>query len=67
VQRASFRFVRHNDANETVLRSPRDEADALADLAERSARLGTRVAPDGDEAVCELSAAIPRIQGGGNP
>lgn len=51
-QRVSFRFVRHNDANETVVHSPRDEAEALADLAARSARLGTRVTADGDEAVC---------------
>jgi len=52
VKRASFRFVRHNDANESVLRAPREEEAALADLAERSARLGTRVTADGDEAVC---------------
>jgi poly-gamma-glutamate capsule biosynthesis protein CapA/YwtB (metallophosphatase superfamily) len=51
-ERVSFRFVRHNDANETVVRSPRDEESALADLAARSARLGTRIAADGDEAVC---------------
>jgi poly-gamma-glutamate capsule biosynthesis protein CapA/YwtB (metallophosphatase superfamily) len=52
VERASFRFVRHNDANETVVHSPRDEESVLADLAERSARFGTCIAADGDEAVC---------------
>ena len=53
-ERVSFRFVRHNEANESVLRAPRDEAAALADLAERSARFGTRVKADGDEAVCSV-------------
>jgi poly-gamma-glutamate capsule biosynthesis protein CapA/YwtB (metallophosphatase superfamily) len=51
-ERVSFHFVRHNDANESVLRAPRDEAAALTDLTERSARFGTRVKADGDEAVC---------------
>ena len=52
VERVSFRFVRHNEANESVLHRPADEAAALADIAERSSRLGTRVSVDGDEAVC---------------
>lgn len=51
-ERVSFRFVRHNDANETVVLSPRDEESALAELAERSARLGTRITASGGEAVC---------------
>ena len=61
-RRVSFRFVRHNDANETVLRAPRDEEDALVDLTERSARRGTRIKADGDEAVCEFSATMPRTK-----
>ena len=52
VDHVSFRFVRHNEANESVLRSPGDEAAALADIVERSSRFGTRVRADGDEAVC---------------
>lgn len=52
VARVSFRFVRHNEANESVLRAPADEAAALAEIAERSSRFGTRIAVEGDEAVC---------------
>jgi poly-gamma-glutamate synthesis protein (capsule biosynthesis protein) len=52
VERVSFRFVRHNDANETVLRPPGEEGSVLADLAERSACLGTRISAEGEEAVC---------------
>lgn len=51
VQRAAFRFVRHNDANETVLIAPRDEQDTLADITKRGSRLGAKIALDGDEAV----------------
>jgi hypothetical protein len=52
IDRVSFRFVRHNEANESVLRAPAEEAAALAEITERSARLGTRIAVDGDEALC---------------
>jgi poly-gamma-glutamate capsule biosynthesis protein CapA/YwtB (metallophosphatase superfamily) len=45
---ASFRFVRHNDANETVICSPAAEAKTLARLTDRAARYGTRLEPDGD-------------------
>jgi poly-gamma-glutamate synthesis protein (capsule biosynthesis protein) len=51
VQRASFRFARHNDANETVLSAPKDEQSALADVVKRSTRFGTKIAVEGDEAV----------------
>jgi poly-gamma-glutamate capsule biosynthesis protein CapA/YwtB (metallophosphatase superfamily) len=51
-RRVSFRFVRHNEANESVLHPPPDETAALADITERSSRLGTRISVDGDEAVC---------------
>lgn len=51
VQRASFRFVRHNEANETVLCAPQNEAATLAEIGKRSARFGTRIAVDGDEGV----------------
>jgi poly-gamma-glutamate synthesis protein (capsule biosynthesis protein) len=52
VQRASFRFARHNDANETVLSAPKDEPAALADIVKRSASFGTKIVVEGDEAVC---------------
>jgi len=51
VQRAAFRFVRHNDANETVLCALKDEQATLADISKRSARFGTKIAAEGDEAV----------------
>ncbi len=44
----NFRFVRHNDAHETVFRSPADEAEALADLTSRSKKLGATLTADGD-------------------
>jgi poly-gamma-glutamate capsule biosynthesis protein CapA/YwtB (metallophosphatase superfamily) len=45
---ASFRFVRHNDANETVICSPAGEAKTLARLTDRATRYSTRLEPDGD-------------------
>jgi poly-gamma-glutamate synthesis protein (capsule biosynthesis protein) len=54
IKRVTLRFVRHNDRNETLLRSPSEEPDALRDLAERSAPFGTRIAVEGDEAVVAL-------------
>jgi poly-gamma-glutamate synthesis protein (capsule biosynthesis protein) len=47
VESAGFRFVRHNDANETILRDPADEAAAFADLTRRSAALGAELCCDG--------------------
>jgi poly-gamma-glutamate capsule biosynthesis protein CapA/YwtB (metallophosphatase superfamily) len=51
VRRTSFRFVRHNDANETVLNAPKDEKEALADIVKRSSPYGTKITTEGDEAV----------------
>jgi poly-gamma-glutamate capsule biosynthesis protein CapA/YwtB (metallophosphatase superfamily) len=48
VKEASFRFVRHNDVNETVLCPLAAEVETLARLTDRGARTGTRLAPDGD-------------------
>ncbi len=44
-----FRFVRHNERNETCWSDPDREADALADLTARSASLGATLARDADE------------------
>jgi len=44
----NFRFVRHNDAYETVFRAPADEADTLTDLTARSKKLGATFTVDGD-------------------
>ncbi|HSB49436.1 MAG TPA: CapA family protein [Burkholderiales bacterium] len=54
IRRIALRFVRHNDRNETLLRTPGEEPEALRDLIERSAPFGTRMTVDGDEAVVAL-------------
>jgi poly-gamma-glutamate synthesis protein (capsule biosynthesis protein) len=51
VKRSAFRFVRHNDANESVLCPMQDEQETLAEVRKRSERFGTRITADGDEAV----------------
>jgi poly-gamma-glutamate synthesis protein (capsule biosynthesis protein) len=43
VAAASFQFIRHNDANETVIRPPADEGATLARISERSAKFGTKL------------------------
>jgi poly-gamma-glutamate synthesis protein (capsule biosynthesis protein) len=43
-----FRFVRSNENNETFLCRLSDEAETLADLTSRSARLGASLVPEGD-------------------
>jgi poly-gamma-glutamate synthesis protein (capsule biosynthesis protein) len=43
-----FRFVRHNAANETVPCALADEGATFDRLAERGARLGTKLIPEGD-------------------
>ena len=48
VKNAGFRFVRHNDANETVLCSLAAEAETLARRTDRGTRTGTRLEPDGN-------------------
>lgn len=45
---ASFGFVRHNDANETVLCPLAKEGETLARLTDRARRTGTRLEPAGD-------------------
>jgi poly-gamma-glutamate synthesis protein (capsule biosynthesis protein) len=51
ISRIAFRFVRHTEANETVLRAVPDESETLSALAARSATFATRIAVEGDEAV----------------
>jgi poly-gamma-glutamate capsule biosynthesis protein CapA/YwtB (metallophosphatase superfamily) len=43
-----LRFVRHNDANETIFRCVADEAGTIADLTTRSKKLGTTLTPQRD-------------------
>ena len=56
VERAAFRFVRHNDANETVLCAMRDEGEALEKLRARSAKLATKIDVEGNEGVLRPGA-----------
>jgi poly-gamma-glutamate synthesis protein (capsule biosynthesis protein) len=51
VERASFRFVRHNDRNETIFRTMREEQDMAEKIGKRSAPFNTRIEIEGDEAV----------------
>lgn len=54
VRRVALNFVRHNERNETLLRAPGEEPEALRDLTERSAPFGTRITVEGNEAVVAL-------------
>jgi poly-gamma-glutamate synthesis protein (capsule biosynthesis protein) len=51
VGRASFQFVRHNDANETILTAMKDEQETLEKLRKRSAAFATTIDVEGDEGV----------------
>lgn len=52
LQRVGVRFVRHNERNETLLRTPAEEPEALRDLTERSKPFGTRLSvEDGEVAI----------------
>ena len=53
VQRVRFRFVRHNDRNQTVPCALADEAAELGDIIERSTQWGTRFTLHGDEVEIE--------------
>jgi hypothetical protein len=53
VELVRFRFVRHNDRNETVPCALADEAAELREIVARSADFGTRVTPHGDEGEIE--------------
>lgn len=54
IRRVGLSFVRHNERNETLLRTPQDEPEALRDLVDRSAPLKTRIQVEGAEAVVAL-------------
>ena len=51
---ATFQFVRHNDANETVPCALANERATLEDIAKRSAVFGARLAPQSDQVVIAL-------------
>jgi len=58
IREAAFEFVRHNDANETVLCNPAFEAAAVAALDARSRRFETALRIDGQRVLAE-SAQSP--------
>jgi len=51
IERVAFRFVRHDERNETVPCAMGHEQEMLAKITERSARFGTRIGLEGDDAV----------------
>jgi poly-gamma-glutamate synthesis protein (capsule biosynthesis protein) len=53
---ARFRFVRHNERNETVVNAAAEEVDAVAEITAGSAAFGTAVRPDGEAMAIGLSA-----------
>jgi poly-gamma-glutamate capsule biosynthesis protein CapA/YwtB (metallophosphatase superfamily) len=55
VQRAAFQLVRHNDRNETILRSAAAEPEACGNIARRTLQLGTRFDIEGDDAVLKAA------------
>ena len=59
VSKATFRFVRHNDHNETVLCRMQDETDTFADLVKRGERFNTRLEVEQDEVVVPASNMAP--------
>jgi poly-gamma-glutamate capsule biosynthesis protein CapA/YwtB (metallophosphatase superfamily) len=48
LSRAGFRFVRHNDNNETIATRPANEPEATTEISTASATLGVRLSPAGD-------------------
>jgi poly-gamma-glutamate capsule biosynthesis protein CapA/YwtB (metallophosphatase superfamily) len=59
LSRVRFRFVRHNDANETVVRSPAEELDAVAEISAGSGALGTTLQVEDDSIAVGLPASEP--------
>jgi len=56
IDRAAFRFVRHDDRNRTVPRALADEGAAFDLIARESANLGTKLLAQGDEVAIVLGA-----------
>jgi len=54
IERVAFQFVRHDTHNRTVLRALADEGAAFDEIAQRSAKLGAKLAACGDEAEIDL-------------
>jgi poly-gamma-glutamate synthesis protein (capsule biosynthesis protein) len=56
VKEAAFQFVRHNDANETVLCTLKNEGEVFGQVSAGAKQLGTKLAPHGDEVAIALRA-----------
>jgi poly-gamma-glutamate synthesis protein (capsule biosynthesis protein) len=54
VKKAVFQFIRHNDDNETVLCLLKNEAEAFGQVSAGTAKLGSKLMPEGDEVAIEL-------------
>ena len=54
IRRVGLSFVRHNERNETLLKTPEQEPEALRDLVDRSAPFKTRITAEASEAVVAL-------------
>jgi hypothetical protein len=54
IERVTFRFVRHNDRNETVPCDMAKEAGELSDIVARSTPFGTKFVTDANEVRVEL-------------
>jgi hypothetical protein len=55
IKHATFQFVRHNDANESVLCALTNEQATLEDITARSAKFGSKLKVEGDQVSIALS------------
>jgi poly-gamma-glutamate capsule biosynthesis protein CapA/YwtB (metallophosphatase superfamily) len=55
LSRAAFRFVRHNDRNETIVTTPADEPAAVAEITAASAAFGVRIAAENKHLSIDLA------------
>ena len=53
---ATFQFVRHNAANESVLCTLAQEQATFEDIRQRSAEFGTHLMPQGDQVAFSLKS-----------
>lgn len=56
LSQASFRFVRHNDRNETIVTALADETEAVAEISAASAALGVRISVEDERLSIDLAA-----------
>lgn len=53
IEQVSFEYVRHNDENETILRSPADEVQTQQTIAAASKKFATLLRPDGSRVLVD--------------